>query len=42
MVCSRCKMVVRDALFKFGIHPIKIELGEVEITEELDSQKKIS
>ncbi len=40
MVCSRCKMVVRDELFKFGIHPITIELGEVEITEELDSQKK--
>ncbi len=40
MVCNRCKMVVRDELLKFGMHPITIELGEVEIREELDSQMK--
>ena len=40
MVCSRCKMVVKDELLKFGVHPNSVELGEVEITEELNSQKK--
>lgn len=40
MVCSRCKMVVKDELIKFGLHPVKIELGEVEIKEELDNEKK--
>ena len=40
MVCSRCKMVVKDELIKFGIHPTKVELGEVEIEEELNDKKK--
>ncbi|MEO6453283.1 MAG: AraC family transcriptional regulator [Ginsengibacter sp.] len=40
MVCSRCKMVVNNELIKFGIQPKSVELGEVEITEELNSQKK--
>ena len=40
MVCSRCNMVVRDELLKFGLHPVSVHLGEVEITEDLHSQKK--
>ena len=40
MVCSRCKMVVKDELVKFGLHPSQIELGEVTITEELNSERK--
>ncbi len=40
MVCGRCKMVVEDELLKFGLHPKNIELGEVEIEEELNSDKK--
>ena len=40
MVCSRCKMVVKDELIKFGVHPKSVELGEVEITEEINSKKK--
>ncbi len=40
MVCSRCKMVVKDELIKFGLHPKSIELGEVEIIEDLNAQKK--
>ena len=39
MVCNRCKMVVRDELTKFDLHPTSIELGEVEITENLNSEK---
>ena len=40
MVCSRCKMVVKDELIKLGLHPISVELGEVEITEALNSKNK--
>lgn len=40
MVCNRCKMVVKSELEKLGLHPIYIELGEVEIKEEnIDSIK---
>ena len=40
MVCSRCKMVIKDELIKFGVHPTSIELGEVEIKEELNIEKR--
>lgn len=33
MVCSRCKMVVKSELEKLGLHPLSVELGEVEIKE---------
>lgn len=41
MVCNRCKMVIKDELIKFGLHPTLIELGEVEIKEELNIKSKI-
>jgi AraC family transcriptional regulator len=31
MVCNRCKIVVRQELEKLGHHPVKVELGEVEL-----------
>ena len=34
MVCNRCKMVVQSELERLGLHPITVELGEVEIEEE--------
>ena len=40
MVCSRCKMVVEIELKKLGLHPSKVDLGEVEIREELNDEKK--
>jgi AraC-like DNA-binding protein len=40
MVCGRCKMVVKDELMKFDLHPKNIELGEVEIAEELNNEEK--
>jgi len=33
MVCSRCKMVVKSELEQLGLHPLSVELGEVEIAE---------
>lgn len=36
MVCQRCKMVVKAELEKAGLHPLSVELGEVEIEEQPD------
>jgi len=33
MVCNRCKMVVKSTIEKLGLHPVQVELGEVEILE---------
>lgn len=35
MVCSRCKMAVKAELEKAGLHPLNVELGEVEVKENL-------
>ena len=40
MVCSRCIMAVESELKKFGLHPISVELGIVEISENLDREKE--
>ena len=37
MVCIRCKMVVKDQLQKLGYHATMVELGEAEITEDLNA-----
>lgn len=33
MVCNRCKLVVKSILEKLELHPIRIDLGEVELQE---------
>lgn len=33
-------MVVKDELIKFGVHPQSVELGEVEIAEDLNSENR--
>ena len=40
MVCSRCKMVVKEQLEKAGLHPLSVDLGEVEIKETLSPKQK--
>ena len=41
MACESCKIVVKDALEELDIVPAKVELGEVEIKEDIsDSIKK--
>lgn len=37
MVSIRCKMAVKDVLKKLGLHFIVVDLGEVEVMEELDA-----
>jgi len=39
MVSIRCKIIVRAELEKLGLHPLSIELGEVEIKENISAQK---
>ena len=36
MVSLRCKMLVKDELLKLGLHYISVDLGMVEIMEELN------
>jgi AraC-like DNA-binding protein len=39
MVCMRCKMVVKSELDKLGLHYGKVELGEVEIMEDISARQ---
>jgi YesN/AraC family two-component response regulator len=39
MVCIRCKMVVKSELEKLGLHHISVDLGEVEILEDLSTEQ---
>ncbi|OJU51071.1 MAG: AraC family transcriptional regulator [Bacteroidales bacterium 45-6] len=41
MVCDRCKMVVDNELKLIGLHPSSVELGEVEIVEDISPGQKI-
>ena len=40
MVSLRCKMVVKEELEKLGLHYIIVELGTVEILEELKQEQR--
>jgi len=39
MVCIRCKMVVKDILEKQGLHYATVELGEVEMLDNITSKQ---
>ena len=40
MACESCKIVVKEALEELDVSPIKVELGEIEIKEELSNEEK--
>lgn len=42
MVSARCKMAVKEELKKLGLHFIVVELGEVEIMENLSAEQRDS
>lgn len=42
MVSLRCKMIVRSELEQLGLHIINIDLGEVEISEDLSTSQKVN
>jgi hypothetical protein len=39
MVCNRCIMVVENEFEKLGNHPMKVQLGEFEVSGELTVEK---
>ncbi|MDP4149533.1 MAG: AraC family transcriptional regulator [Bacteroidota bacterium] len=40
MVCIRCKMVVKDELTRLGLHHTVVDLGEVEIMENISPAQR--
>jgi AraC-like DNA-binding protein len=40
MVSSRCKMAVKEELRKLGLHFIVVDLGEVEIMEDINFEQR--
>jgi AraC-like DNA-binding protein len=40
MVSNRCKMAVKEALQKLGLHFIVVELGEVEVMENITAEQR--
>ena len=40
MVSNRCKMVVKEELKKLGLHYIVVDLGEVDIMENISMEKR--
>lgn len=40
MVSTRCKMVVKDELKKLGLHFMVVDLGEVDIMEEIGNETR--
>ncbi len=41
MVSNRCKMVVKEALTKMGLHFVIVDLGEIEIMENLTDDQRM-
>ncbi len=39
MVCTRCKMVVKSELQRLGLHFMHLELGEVDVMEDLSAEQ---
>ena len=39
MVCNRCKTAVQNEFEKIEVHPLAVELGEVETAEEITPQQ---
>lgn len=42
MVSSRCKMMVKEALKELGLHFIVVDLGVVDVMEELSGEQKVA
>ncbi|GIZ10136.1 hypothetical protein FUMI01_28620 [Flavobacterium sp. UMI-01] len=40
MACESCKVFVKEAIEELGLHPLKVELGEVQVKGELSEEKK--
>lgn len=40
MACESCKVLVKEELEKLGLHPLKVELGEAEVKEQVPETKQ--
>lgn len=40
MVSARCKMAVKEELKKMGLHFVLVELGEIDIMEDISSEQR--
>jgi AraC-like DNA-binding protein len=40
MVSIRCKMMVKDELRKLGLHYVIVDLGEIEIMEDINAEQR--
>ncbi|PKP10344.1 MAG: AraC family transcriptional regulator, partial [Bacteroidetes bacterium HGW-Bacteroidetes-3] len=40
MVSNRCKMAVKDALRKLKLHFVVVDLGEVDIMENINEEQR--
>jgi AraC-like DNA-binding protein len=40
MACESCKVVVKEALEEMDIHPVKVDLGEIETKEDISDDDK--
>lgn len=40
MVCNRCKMIVHNEFNKLGIEPLAVELGEITLAKDLNTEQK--
>ncbi len=40
MVCSRCKIVVKSVFENMGINPVSVDLGEVELKNNISENQK--
>lgn len=40
MVCIRCQMVVKAELEKLGLHYVRVDLGEVEVLENMSAEQQ--
>jgi len=40
MACNSCKVLVKESLEEMGLHPRKVELGEVEVEEKLTPEQQ--
>lgn len=41
MVCRRCKMIVKSELEQLGLHVLSVELGEVDLIEDINNDVKM-
>jgi AraC-like DNA-binding protein len=42
MVCNRCKLIVKNELGQLQLHPLSVNLGEVDIEEQTLSQDELT